>query len=1186
MRVERLHIEEAPGLPDGLPELELEPGLTVIVGPNASGKSTLARVLRELLWPTSEGSGASARSRWAVSDGTHSARLSAGHVSWQPHLDSPPPRGAAGLARFSVRTLLDDDDGDDQQLGQRIARELAGGLDLPAAAGAFDRAARLAKNHKLSKARASARRELQLAKGSTGELATKDRKLALLLQEIDATRGASKRKQAAELLRELLLALDALAGLEREEFATGLDQLVGDEIDRSQELAGELERLGVSATDLESQFAALATTIDTNAFPGDPPGRQALDAWTTRLRTLALTADRLPGLSVGVASADTCLAERRAAVSAVTIDDIESTGADGASADDATDTAGRGLSASSLDELARSIGDVREAEAELKTQCAAVSTWERWAQAGGDDADSLRSAINGLRGWLRSSVGGPAGDRAPASHEAPAPKVLAWALLAAGFVCVVVAATMDVPWLAAGLALSGWGGALLRRPAAPRDDAPSDSGHARAAFEATIQSTPHAPSTWEVSAVEQHLTRLQRRLVELDLSARAHEQLETARQLRSEAEQRAEATADARREVAARVGSSQDFVELGAVSQAHALMAWRDARAEHTQLSAKLEETQRAVDKQLAACVAWLATQGCDAPTDVAAAQAELDVLGRRCTDLTDARKQAGRVRGEQRKNQKALDLADEESDALWERAKIERGKVAALAQRLREHERWVTHQGSLWEARKGVDSCRVRFAQAADLPQLDGTAPEKATLEQVDGWIAALDEEAETFGELNSSAGGIQEALRSARRGHDFANALAATVAAEQEVADERERAVVDALARSLLDEAREQHETAHAPPTLQRAQERFSQFTQGHWRLEVNDGAFCARDVSEGQTRSLAELSDGTRAQLLLAVRLAALQEMEAPGEPLPVCLDETLSIADPVRFEAIASALLKLADGGRQILYFTANPGEVAQWAQVCKQRDRPAPHVLDLAVLGGAPVDWGGELPAVPPEPERVPDPDGMTNEQYAQLLSVRAPDGFREVGSWHLYIGAHDDLEALAICMRFGIKTLGHWQEASRRGAAAPEIPADVAGRFSARAALAQAVVDGWRTGRGRPVTWDDVQSSGAVSENFAQQVRDLLKQHARDPAAFVEAVRRLDRFRAAKADQLSEKLDQLGCLPQGAVLLIEDLVRRSLQAAPDAVQLLGPEQAAVFVTWLNELLCRPAPSRLSPDELS
>ena len=348
---------------------------------------------------------------------------------------------------------------------------------------------------------------------------------------------------------------------------------------------------------------------------------------------------------------------------------------------------------------------------------------------------------------------------------------------------------------------------------------------------------------------------------------------------------------------------------------------------------------------------------------------------------------------------------------------------------------------------------------------------------------------------------------------------------------------------------------------------------FTRGGWRLDLGpDNAFRAHDLGTGQARSLAELSDGTRAQLLLAVRLAALEELEPEHEPVPVCLDETLSITDPVRFRAIASALLELADDGRQILYFTADPGEVAQWRQVCAELGRPPLRVLDLAALRGAPEDWGGELPALPPAPERVPDPTGQTPAEYARQLGVPAPDAFEEIAGWHLYLAAHDDLDALAACLRHHLKSIGHWREACRREVSPREVSRESAQRISARADLAAELAGAWRIGRGRPVTWDAVKASGAVSSKFEDRVLPLLAEHARDPQRFAALVGEIKGFREAQLDKLTAHLEQIGCLDLQPRLSAEDLVLRTLQSAPEAAALLGTEQAASFVVWLISLL--------------
>lgn len=1145
MRIDSLQIDAAPGLPNGLPKLELDPGLTVIVGPNASGKSTLARALRELLWPDAEDSGAQLRSHWHAADSAHTAGLFAGRVHWDPQLATPVPAGAAGLARFGVHSLLTPDDGTDEALGRRIALDLAGGLDFAAALEGFDRPLHLPKARQPAKARELARRSLQQAKNHTRELAGREADLADLAARIETAEGAGQRVVAAERLLELVAALEQLTLLESQTYAPGLEQLEGDESERIQALGQEVAEREAVLSKLETELEDLERTALDNAFPEATPEREALDTWGQRLEVCARRERELEDRRAQVASAAQRLGENPVGID--------------------TDAPPEAPPAAILNELAQSIAQVRAAQAELKTQRSAVTAWESWAQAADGDRDTLIEVIGHLRTWLRSP--GPS-----AAHpRSSTPTGLAWMLILAGLLCPVAAALSGLPWLAAGLFLAGAGAALLWSGRQSEEVPAGDS--ARPAAQRAVGRSPHAPATWEVGVVEQQLADLQRQLTLIEQATSAARELEGAQRSLREAEDQVAARTQALRELAAESGATQEFVELGDLDQILTLINWLNLRDEHARLATELEQLAQQGQADLGAYAQWLQAFGGTAPVDVAAASASLTGLRNRREDLLKALEQTRVAERARIEHDEARNKAAQQANQVWERAGVERGDLAALAQRLEERKSWAAHRVELDAAQREVERCSGRFTQAGELPQLEGAAPESVTSEQVRGWIGALAVEAQELGDLSGAAGGIRRELEIATSGNDLEDALAEKLEAEQVVAAERELAVVDALARGLLEEARAQHETTHAPPTLQRAQERFARFTHGGWRLEIGpDRSFRALDLGTGQSRSLAQLSDGTRAQLLLAVRLAALEELEPEHEPLPVCLDEALSISDPVRFHEIASALLELADGGRQILYFTANPGEAAQWRRVCDELGRPPLRVLDLATLPGAPADWGGQLPELPPELERVPDPAGKTPGEYAALLDVRAPDGFDDVAAWHLYLAAYDDLPALAACLRHHLKTIGHWREACRREVTPSELSPEVVRRLSARADLAAELTEAWRIGRGHPVTWDEVKASGAVSSKFGERVLPLLAEHTRDPQRFVTLVGEVKGFRDAQLDKLRAHLEQEGCLSPEPILSDDDLVPRTLQAAPEATALLGTEQAASFVAWLVSLL--------------
>ena len=59
MKLKRLAVRRMPGFEDRGFDLEdLSEGLNLIVGPNASGKTTICRAIRALLWPRTLGGSA------------------------------------------------------------------------------------------------------------------------------------------------------------------------------------------------------------------------------------------------------------------------------------------------------------------------------------------------------------------------------------------------------------------------------------------------------------------------------------------------------------------------------------------------------------------------------------------------------------------------------------------------------------------------------------------------------------------------------------------------------------------------------------------------------------------------------------------------------------------------------------------------------------------------------------------------------------------------------------------------------------------------------------------------------------------------------------------------------------------------------------------------------------------------
>lgn len=158
--------------------------------------------------------------------------------------------------------------------------------------------------------------------------------------------------------------------------------------------------------------------------------------------------------------------------------------------------------------------------------------------------------------------------------------------------------------------------------------------------------------------------------------------------------------------------------------------------------------------------------------------------------------------------------------------------------------------------------------------------------------------------------------------------------------------------LARLLADEAIRRYREAHQDPLLKRASHYLARLTGGRFEQVAVDGdqrrgPRLGAVAPNGEERGIPELSEGTRDQLYLALRLAALEEAFARSGPMPVVLDDVLVNFDDERAGAALACLAELAGTG-QVLLFTHHRHLVALAETVLAPSAR-AMH--DLGALGG-------------------------------------------------------------------------------------------------------------------------------------------------------------------------------------------------------------------------------------------
>jgi len=148
--------------------------------------------------------------------------------------------------------------------------------------------------------------------------------------------------------------------------------------------------------------------------------------------------------------------------------------------------------------------------------------------------------------------------------------------------------------------------------------------------------------------------------------------------------------------------------------------------------------------------------------------------------------------------------------------------------------------------------------------------------------------------------------------------------------------------LGHALLQEAVRRFKERSQAPMLKSASGYFAQMTDGEFSGLVNDDAheqpvIAARRPS-GAMVAVEALSEGTRDQLYLSLRLAALQMQRERGVDLPVILDDVLMTSDDGRAGCILQALCQFSHKS-QVIVFTHHQ-HVTELARLCLPPDAVA------------------------------------------------------------------------------------------------------------------------------------------------------------------------------------------------------------------------------------------------------
>lgn len=1107
IRIERLMAINSPYELRGL-----APGVNIIHGPNASGKTTTARAIEALLWPrVAAPSGAILDAAAELGGEAWTIRLNSGRVDFERDgVPSDPIPAVPSDGRDRYRLWLPDLlIANDADFARRILIESSGGYDLRAAADAVLDARRpTTRRGPANDVLDAARRKRREAVAAAEALSAESESLAEMEARL-ATRAELAARASA--CRIALDRIDCKLQLDRareavERFDPVVARLHGDEAERVRSLRERITDASGKRATAEAAAAEAADGIGRLGLPdavasGDLLERLAADGEElSRLDTAIENESRLQETSkANLAQAEKLFRHvNRARLAELDVTDL-----------------------GDLSAAARSEEDFEARYRQLAAELELLPAGSPPA-----DLDRLAEGATILRQW-----------RASVPRDAHAGTLRRIALTAVGLAIfgAILVGVVGPTWLGVILLLAGLaaGLVLFRVP-----DLADERGDRERAF--LRLGLREVPDEWDSATVDLCLADLDSRVAEgrrLEQAQPRRRQLE----LRLDDLERTRPAPDERMHaLAERFGLTLPEDAVRFYWLVESLTRWQAANeafagAEEAVIAAfgMRQELLESANARLDTIGVERVSNARELKGAVVKLRRDLEAYRSLERELANARRDADRLAAE-------IERLESEAGAILARIGIDPDDEHRLTE-------WCGLVGAWRERAAERDFADRRLGQieeeARRIPTFDvdfGTRPR----EVVAADLARLEEEAAALDQLGVAVGQLRNRIEAARTGHSVEEALAEEKAALDALGELRERDLRSAVGAALVDFVERETRREHRPRVFERANELLGSITRDAYQLRVDDaetGSFRAIDTRDGRGYSLDHLSSGTRVQLLLAVRLAFVESLES-GVALPLLLDETLANSDAERAAAMMDAVIRLAETGRQVFYFTAQADEVARWARALDAAEVEWTRI-DLAEVRALDGRVDPEILLVaPPAPPAPAFPANVTHLEIPGHIPIPAVDPAAPAAALHPWYLV-EDLDVLRFVIAdLRVANWGQLRSMLERAGDSLLEPA-VRERLFASAAAADLALTSLRIGRGRKVDRQALIESGAVTDRFIDQVEALCGVVDGDSGQLLDqlASGAVPRFRAGNVEALRDFLAEHGYLDERPRLKFEEI---------------------------------------------
>lgn len=1103
--IKNLSVKKMPGFSRGVGEFnDLSPNINIIAGPNASGKSSVARLIRNLIWKVRDvgvTAGCSVdidNTGWQVNAEQGNIRIQREGVD--DEFKGIPPAESSGRYMLALHELIM---ADEAGLAKLIVKESIGGFDLEDAANKLGYSSSIKPTTiREYQEFVKAGRKYRETEQKHRELKQAEESLQDLLKERSRARDAVTKREFYTCVRDYLdakLKFETISALHRE-FSPALETMTGEEDEAIENLGQEIREAAGGRDSADSEISRNRGIMSGLNLP--PEGvDQAVPA---EMESRVVAMERLGS---EIREADRKIAELQSAAGEA----LKAIGGDDLAAN------WEGITLGDVSGLDRYLQKLHQASSErqfFETRRSALGELINGKEYA--DPEELRQGIRTLANWLqeRKDVRGiPVSLVFTLTIAAVISGILAWIFGVYGLFFLPVPVIMGIF-------------AYRRKP--PGENI-RESDYKKTGLKEIRE--------WTVVEVSETLGNLMDELQEAlqgekirreieSLNGPLREAEETLAHLRKQGDQWRE-----KLKAIPEIPEEELKNYSGLYWYLKHVLNWHGDNSEALALRAGRDELYGQFTGNLERFNELSSAYGAGVADDAVTARAVYEGFREKTGTWKDCQNEIRRQTGIFETSQKQIEKSEGKLRDIYNRLGVEPGNMAMVRELTGQLERFAKVKQELYAARQNLAE-KEKLLQGYSQYDKEIDPALVLTPDQVKEKIDTFAVEAGKLEEINRKITETETRINSVKQGHDLEENLADIDNARNRLEMVYEKNLSSVTGKLLTDHLRNEVKYQNRPALFKRANELFVKITGGRYKLIIDDkgeASFKGFDTALELGLDLDELSTGTRIQLLLAVRLAFIETQESLLA-IPLLADELLANSDDIRAGAIIEALAEISKEGRQVFYFTAQGDEVDKWRYLLEGRQDVSLRVAEISEPGttaGKPGS-GRQVSGVPAFEfvHNIPLPENMDYNEYGELIGVPGFDILEdEVTGLHLWY-LLDSSSLLYNCLSAGIRFWGQMETYTGHGGKIDGLDEKLFRKLDHRMKLLRRFRELYSTGRPRPIDRGVLEASGAVSPAFLDAVTKQMSALGNNPGELIHALRtgKVPRFQQAKTDELEQYL--------------------------------------------------------------